>query len=83
MANLPDPAGTLGRGAYSLGQSDVAEGATEITVTLPIKNTWYVPHAVPNWNTSFFETIHTDQQFQVTFAVPAPAGAILRWIVFT
>jgi len=83
MANLPDPGGTLGRGAYSLGQTDVAEGATSITVTLPIKNTWYIAKAMPNWNTIVYETIHTDQQFQVSFNTPAPAGGILRWIVFT
>ena len=80
---LPDPNGTLGRGAYFLGETTLSEGAESATITLPLKSDWYILKAMPNWNTVVYEFSHGAQTCEVIFNVSAPAGALLRWIVFT
>jgi hypothetical protein len=82
MADMTDPAGSLGR-VFIKGYIDLVDGATIITIIIPSQNdVSYVPYIAPNWNTSWAITTLSRGTFTATFQTPAPSGARVRWIIF-
>ncbi len=63
------------------GYQDVAEGATSVTIAHASATGAYIPAITPSWNTAWYESEHLEGQFTITFAVPAPASAYVRWTI--
>ncbi|KKM83213.1 hypothetical protein LCGC14_1311670 [marine sediment metagenome] len=81
MADLINPAGTLGR-AFIMGYVDMVGGESSVTVNLPLPgHSAYVAVAnAKGWQTTI-EVTQGEASFTCVFSTEAPAGGQLRWCI--
>jgi len=62
----------------------VSQGATAITITLPIAepDVIYGVLVIPNWSTSVYIVTKTTTSFTVGFGTSAPSNAKIDWLLY-
>ncbi len=81
---IPDPAGSLMRGAPYAGRFVPATGATSATIKVPgsAGASFAIAFAVPSWNSVVYAADITTGTFTLQFNVPCPTGGYVNFIAF-